>query len=80
MNLIGVHEFNPPSPVPRGSGYVRRGRLWLQAGTNDGHFGLDQRHSLALHVRSHQRTVGVVMLQEGIRRRSNQRSGSGPRP
>jgi len=31
--------------------------------------GPDQRHALALHIRAHQRTVRIVMFQEGDERR-----------
>jgi len=43
----------------------------LHAGAHDGGIGKDQRNSLALHVRTHQRTVGVVMLQEGNQGRTH---------
>ena len=36
----------------------------LQAGGDDRRLGHQQRHGLALHVRAHQRPVGVVVLQE----------------
>ena len=38
--------------------------LLLQAGGDDRRLGHQQRHRLALHVRAHQRAVGVVVLQE----------------
>src|SRR5207253_446731 len=44
----------------------------LHAGANQRRFALDQRHSLALHVRAHQRAVGVVVLEE-----RNQAGGHG---
>src|SRR3989304_5964952 len=34
----------------------------------DGRLGLQERHGLALHVRAHEGTVGVVMLEEGDER------------
>ena len=40
------------------------GGLPLHAGADDGRLGHQQRHGLALHVRAHQRAVGVVVLQE----------------
>ena len=36
----------------------------LDAGADDGGIGAQQRHGLALHVRTHQRTIGVVVLEE----------------
>ena len=39
--------------------------LPLNARSHDRRIGADQRHSLAHHVRSHQRSVRVVMFQEG---------------
>ena len=44
------------------------GRLVFHAGADDGRFGADQRHGLALHVGAHQGAVGVVVLQEGDQR------------
>jgi hypothetical protein len=37
----------------------------FHAGPDVGSFGAQQRHSLALHVRTHQSAVGVVVFQEG---------------
>ena len=42
---------------------VDRGAV-LHAGADQGRVALDQRHGLALHVGAHQRTVGVVVLEE----------------
>ena len=36
----------------------------LEAGGDERRFGDEQRHGLALHVRTHQRAVGVVVLEE----------------
>ena len=36
----------------------------LHAGTDERRLGTDQRHGLTLHVRAHQRAVGVVVLEE----------------
>ena len=41
------------------------GGAQLHAGTHVGGFRADQRHSLTLHVRTHEGTVSVVVLQEG---------------
>ena len=53
----------------RGSGIARHRRL--HAGADERGVGLDQRHRLALHVRAHQRAVGVVVLEEGDQRRGD---------
>src|SRR5215211_6934162 len=39
-------------------------RAALHAGTHEGRIGLEERNRLALHVRAHQRAVGVVVLEE----------------
>ena len=36
----------------------------FKAGADERRFRLQQRHGLALHVRAHERAVGVVVLQE----------------
>ena len=41
----------------------------FHAGADDRRLGADQRHRLALHVRAHQRPVGVVVLEERDQRR-----------
>src|SRR5689334_141997 len=40
------------------------GHFALQTGANKWCLTHDQRNTLALHVRTHQRTVGVIVLQE----------------
>ena len=53
----------------------------LHAGADQRRVGPQQRHGLALHVRAHQRAVGVVVLEErDQRRRRPTRSGSARRP
>ena len=47
---------------------IPRHRLF-HAGADERRLGLDERHRLALHVRSHQRAVGVVVFQERNERR-----------
>ena len=42
---------------------VDRGAV-LDAGADEGRVALDERHGLALHVGAHERTVGVVVLEE----------------
>ena len=41
----------------------------FHAGADDGRLGTDQRHRLALHVGTHERAVGVIVLEEGNQRR-----------
>src|SRR5262249_55406589 len=43
----------------------------FHAGADVGRFGAQQRHSLALHVRTHQRAVGVVVFEERNQRGSD---------
>ena len=43
----------------------------LHAGADERRVGLHQRHGLALHVRAHQRAVGVVVLEERNERRGD---------
>ena len=43
----------------------------LHAGADQRRLGLEQRHGLALHVRAHQRAVGVVVLEERDQRRGH---------
>ena len=47
---------------------VARGAL-LHAGADDRRLRLEERHGLALHVRTHERAVGVVVLEERDERR-----------
>ena len=49
---------------------VARDRL-LHAGADQRRLGADQRHRLALHVRAHQRAVGVVVFEERDQRRGD---------
>ena len=43
----------------------------FHAGAHERRFGLEQRHSLPLHVRAHQRPVGVVVFKERYERGGN---------
>ena len=49
---------------------VARGALF-HAGADDRRLRLEERHGLALHVRTHERAVGVVMLEERDERRGD---------
>jgi len=53
----------------RCAGIARHG--FFHAGADERRFGADQRYGLALHVRSHQRAVGVVVFQERNERGRN---------
>ena len=47
------------------------GRLLFNTGRDQRTLGLDQRHRLTLHVRTHQGSVGIVVLKERNERRSD---------
>ena len=53
----------------RRAGVARDHRL--HAGADERRLGADQRHGLTLHVRAHQRAVGVVVLEERDERRGD---------
>ena len=53
----------------RGAGVT--GHHAFHAGADERRLGANQRHRLALHVRAHQRAVGVVVLQERDQRRGH---------
>ena len=53
-----------------GGAGIARHRLF-HAGADQRRLGLEQRHRLALHVRTHQRAVGVVVLEERNERGGN---------
>ena len=48
-----------------------RPTVHLQAGADQRRVGLEQRHRLALHVRTHQRAVRVVVFQKRNQRRGD---------
>ena len=56
----------------RGDRHARvAGHHLFHAGADQRRFGLEQRHRLTLHVRAHQRAVGVVVLEERDQRRGD---------
>src|SRR5580692_1775466 len=61
-NAFGVHRIHDAGALA----YYYRARIAsgdvLHAGSHVGSFGAQQRNRLALHVRSHQRAVRVVIL------------------
>jgi hypothetical protein len=48
-----------------------RATTGFHAGADERRFGAHQRHRLTLHVRAHQRAVGVVVFEERDQRRSD---------
>ncbi len=67
-----VHGVNNAATRRRHGDPGVDGNGTLHSGADQRRFGAHERHRLALHVRSHQRPVGVVVLEKG-----NQRSGHG---
>ena len=61
---LGVDEVDRPARAgdQHVAGVERRAAL--HPGADERRVGLEQRHGLALHVRAHQRAVGVVVLEE----------------
>ena len=71
VNLIGIHKLHHTVRFSA----QQNARIFcngaLQTGTNDWCSRAHQRHRLTHHVRSHQRTVGVIVLQEWNQRGRN---------
>ena len=70
-NAFGIHRRN-------GAGFIGNqqaprvfGGAILHAGADDRRVGAQQRNGLTLHVRTHQRAVGVVVFEERNQRRRN---------
>jgi len=65
MNFVSVHILHYP-PLPSECICIRASRAALASSPvpTIGTCGTDQRNCLALHVRSHQGTVRIIMLQE----------------
>jgi hypothetical protein len=75
---VDVGDLVPAACGARTTMPELRGDVLLHAGGHDRRLGDQQRHGLPLHVRAHQRAVGVVVLQERDQRRPRRRpSGSG---
>ena len=63
-DALGIHRIHHAGALAdHHRARIARGHL-LHAGAHIGRFGAQQRNRLALHVRSHQRAVGVVVLKE----------------
>ena len=80
-DLVGV-DIHDRAGTPRAYHHAGIERHFaLHAGADNRRFGLQQRNRLALHVRTHQRAVGVVMLQERNQAtRPRKRSAAATRP
>ena len=63
-DALGIHRIHHAGALADDHrARIARGDV-LHAGADVRRFGAQQRHGLALHVRSHQRAVGVVVLEE----------------
>ena len=62
--MLGIHGLHHTGAFSEEHGTGVNGHLVFKASTHDGSFRSEQRHSLTHHVRSHQSTVCVVILQE----------------
>ncbi|MCY1525640.1 hypothetical protein D9M68_606240 [compost metagenome] len=62
-DLLGIHVVNYPVSFRHHQCSGVTGQFTFQPGTYNRRFGAQQRHGLALHVRSHQGPVGIIMLQ-----------------
>ena len=63
-----IHKLNGTLAFGHNLCTAVAGELCLDAGTDDRTLGTHQRNSLAHHVRSHERAVGVVVFKEGNQR------------
>ena len=71
-NTRGINEINHPATLGAHQYAGIAGNDPFHTGTDQRLVGAQRRHRLTLHVRAHQRTVSVIMLQEW-----NKRSGDG---
>jgi len=65
----GVDLIHDAGPLRRDGVAAVLGDALLDARAHERRLALHQRHGLALHVRAHERAVGVVVFQEGNERR-----------
>ena len=72
VDLVAVHILDDTVALGRHQHAAVAGHLALESRAHDRAVRTHQRHGLAHHVRSHQRPVGVVVLEE-----RNQRCGDG---
>src|SRR6185312_4286286 len=66
-----VHLVDDAGAARRDRGARVTGDNAFHAGADERRLGANERHRLALHVRTHQRAVGVVVLEERDERRGN---------
>ena len=66
-----VHLIDHAGAAGGDGGAGIAGHNLFHAGTDQRRLGTQQRHGLALHVRAHQRAVGVVIFQERHQRRGH---------
>ena len=64
-NLVGIHLFHHAVFLGQDYNAGVMGGAVFHTGGDEGRFGNQQRHSLTLHVGTHQSTGSVVVLQEG---------------
>ena len=72
VDLVAVHILDDTVAFRRHQHAAVASHLALESGADDRAVRAHERNGLAHHVRAHQRTVGVVVLEEG-----NQRGGDG---
>ena len=71
LNVIGAYIGNLARPLCEHDNARVNRRLIFHTGSYNRVFGAQERYCLLLHVRAHQRTVGIVVLKEGNHSRSN---------
>ena len=71
VNFVGINKLHDAICFSTQQDARVFGNGTLQSGTNDWRGRAHQRHRLTHHVRSHQRTVGVIVLQERNQRGRN---------
>jgi hypothetical protein len=64
-DALGVHGGHDAGFLGDDDDLGVAGDALLDAGADERRLGLEQRHALALHVGTHERAVGVVVLEEG---------------
>ena len=64
-DAVRIHFFDHATAAGEQTGTGILGHVLLHTGADDGCAGFQQRDCLALHVRAHERPVGIVVLEEG---------------
>jgi hypothetical protein len=70
-DTLGVHLVDDAGAARGDGGAGVAGHHFFHAGADQRRFGTQQRHGLTLHVRAHERAVGVVVLKERNERRGD---------